>query len=236
MKKSAYLLIAFAFAAAVSCVKEIAVPQEPETCTLTAEFADGDVETRTSISSDNKTRWVLDDKILINGSDATIITGTATSLQDNGRVAIFTMSKPVSGSGLYASYPSNLSYIIDGQKVENFNGSQLAGKTITSYTVSDDVHVVFTTDFNEQTPTDVKVFATTKPVKGATDETITVRGVDGHEIVYVIDGKVKSKEEFMSTQSSNIESMSIIKSKDDPDFKKYAKTNTEAVIMISTKK
>ena len=115
MKKSAYLLIAFAFAAAVSCVKEIAVPQEPETCTLTAEFADGDVETRTSISSDNKTRWVLDDKILIKGSDATIITGTATSLQDNGRVAIFTMSKPVSGSGLYASYPSNLSYLIDGQ-------------------------------------------------------------------------------------------------------------------------
>ena len=114
MNKSAYLLIAFAFAAAVSCVKEIAVPQEPETCTLTAEFADGDVETRTSISSDNKTRWVLDDKILIKGSDATI-TGTATSLQDNGRVAIFTMSKPVSGSGLYASYPSNLSYIIDGQ-------------------------------------------------------------------------------------------------------------------------
>ena len=59
--------------------------------------------------------------------------------------------------------------------------------------------------------------------------------MDGHEIVYVIDGKVKSKEEFMSTPPSNIESMSIIKSKDDPDFKKYAKTNTEAVIMISTK-
>ena len=126
-------------------------------------------------------------------------------------------------------------YIIDGKKVENFNGSQLAGKTITSYTVSDDVHVVFTTEFNEQTPTNVKVFTTTKPEKGTTDETITVRGVDGHEIVYVIDGKVKSKEEFMSTQSSDIESMSIIKLKDDPDFKKYAKTNTEAVIMISTK-
>ena len=126
-------------------------------------------------------------------------------------------------------------YIIDGKKVENFNGSQLAGKTITSYTVNDDVHVVFTTEFNEQTPTNVKVFTTTKPEKGTTDETITVHGVDGHEIVYVIDGKVKSKEEFMSTQSSDIESMSIIKLKDDPDFKKYAKTNTEAVIMISTK-
>ncbi len=114
MKKSAYILIAFAFAAAVSCVKEIAAPQEPETCTLTAEFADGDVETRTSITSDNKTRWTLDDKILIQGSDGTI-TGTATSLQDNGRVAIFTMSNPVSSSGLYASYPSNLVYPKENQ-------------------------------------------------------------------------------------------------------------------------
>ena len=127
-------------------------------------------------------------------------------------------------------------YIIDGKKVENFNGSQLAGKTITSYTVNDDVHVVFTTDFNEQTPTDVKVITTTKPVRGATGDTIRLRGVDGHEIVYVIDGKVTSSEEFMSMSTSNIESISIIKSKDDPDFKKYAKTNTEAVIMISTKK
>lgn len=129
-------------------------------------------------------------------------------------------------------------YIIDGQKVENFNGSQLAGKTITSYTVSDDVHVIFTTDFNEQTPTDVKVYATTKLEKGATGETIKLRGVEGHEIVYVIDGKVTSSEKFMSTSTSNIESVSIIKSKDDPDFEKYANanTNTEAVIMIITKK
>ena len=126
-------------------------------------------------------------------------------------------------------------YIIDGKKVENFNGSQLAGKTITSYTVNDNVHVVFTTDFNEQTPTGVKVISSATFDKGPVDDTIKLRGVDGHEIVYVIDGKVKSKEEFMSTPPSNIESMSIIKLKDDPDFKKYAKTNTEAVIMISTK-
>ena len=30
--------------------------------------------------------------------------------------------------------------------------------------------------------------------------------------------------------------MSVIKFKDDPNFKKYAEANTEAVIMISTKK
>ena len=126
-------------------------------------------------------------------------------------------------------------YVIDGQKVENFNGSQLKGKTITSYTVSDNVHVIFTTDYNEQIPTDVKVITTTKPVRGATGDTIRLRGVDGHEIVYVIDGKVTSPEEFKSMSTSNIESISIIKSKDDPDFQKYAKANSEAVIMMSTK-
>ena len=127
-------------------------------------------------------------------------------------------------------------YIIDGKKVENFNGSQLAGKTITSYTVNDNVHVVFTTDFNEQTPTGVKVISTTTSDKGPADDTIKLRGVEGHEIVYVIDGKVTSSEKFMSTSTSNIESVSIIKSKDDPDFEKYANANTEAVIMIITKK
>lgn len=127
-------------------------------------------------------------------------------------------------------------YIIDGKKVENFNGSQLAGKTITSYTVNDNVHVVFTTDFNEQTPTGVKVISSATFDKRPVDDTIKLRGVEGHEVVYVIDGKVTSSEKFMSTSTSNIESISIIKSKDDPDFVKYANTNTEAVIMISTKK
>ena len=127
-------------------------------------------------------------------------------------------------------------YIIDGQKVENFNGSQLAGKTITSYTVNDNIHAIFTTDFNEQTPTGVKVISSATFDKGPVDDTIKLRGVEGHEIVYVIDGKVTSAEKFMSTSTSNIESVSIIKSKDDPDFKKYANTNTEAVIMIVRKK
>lgn len=127
-------------------------------------------------------------------------------------------------------------YIIDGKKVENFNGSQLAGKTITSYTVNDNIHAIFTTDFNEQTPTGVKVISVTTSDKGPADDTIKLRGVEGHEIIYVIDGKVTSSEKFMSTSTSNIESVSIIKSKDDPNFEKYANANTEAVIMIITKK
>ena len=127
-------------------------------------------------------------------------------------------------------------YIIDGQKVENFNGSQLAGKTISSYTVNDNVHVITTTGSGEQIPTGIKVIATSRQDEGSNDDTVKVRGVNLQEIVYVIDGEVTSPNKFMSMSASNIESMSVIKFKDDPNFKKYAEANTEAVIMISTKK
>lgn len=126
-------------------------------------------------------------------------------------------------------------YIIDGQKIESFDGSQLAGRTITSYTVDGNVHVVFTTDFKEQAPAGVKVISVTKPDNGEADDTIKVHGVNLEGIVYVIDGEVTSPNKFMSMSASNIESMSIIKSKDDLFFKKFANANTEAVIMISTK-
>ena len=127
-------------------------------------------------------------------------------------------------------------YIIDGQKVENFNGSQLAGKTISSYTVNDNVHVITTTGSGEQIPTGIKVTATSRQDEGSNDDTVKVRGVNLQGIVYVIDGEVTSPNKFMSMSASNIESMSVIKFKDDPNFKKYAEANTEAVIMISTKK
>lgn len=127
-------------------------------------------------------------------------------------------------------------YIIDGQKVEIFDGSQLTGKTITSFTVSGNVNVVFTTDYNGQTPNSVKVITSTNPNKDVTVEANGVISVNECTIVYVIDGKVTSSEKFKSMPSSNIESVSIIKFKDDPEFKKYAKANTEAVIMLSTKK
>ena len=127
-------------------------------------------------------------------------------------------------------------YIIDGQKVENFNGSQLAGKTISSYTVNDNVHVITTTGSGVQIPTGIKVTATSRQDDGSNDDTVKVHGVNLQGIVYVIDGEVTSPNKFMSMSASNIESMSVIKFKDDPNFKKYAEANTEAVIMISTKK
>ena len=89
-------------------------------------------------------------------------------------------------------------YIIDGQKVENFNGSQLAGKTISSYTVHDNVHVITTTGSGEQIPTGIKVTATSRQDEGSNDDTVKVRGVNLQGIVYVIDGEVTSPNKFMS--------------------------------------
>ncbi|MBQ0053968.1 MAG: hypothetical protein KBS89_05915 [Bacteroidales bacterium] len=56
------------------------------------------------------------------------------------------------------------------------------------------------------------------------------------ETVYVVDGKVISADEFMTIFPSQIKSMTIVKSKDNPNFKKYAKANTEVVMMITTRK
>lgn len=63
----------------------------------------------------------------------------------------------------------------------------------------------------------------------------TTKTVSQPEIVYVVDGKVMSSDDFLSIFPSTIESMKVIKSKDDPDFKKYSKENTEMVMLITTK-
>lgn len=132
---------------------------------------------------------------------------------------------------------AKVTYIIDGKKIENFDGSQLTGKTITSYTISDNVHVVFTSDYNGQTPVSVKVIGSKQQANGFTvSERSEIISVNGNAIVYVIDGKVTSSENFKSMSTSNIESVRVIKSKDDPDFKKYAKSSTYIVMMITTKK
>ena len=41
-------------------------------------------------------------------------------------------------------------YVIDGKKVENFDGSQLKGKTIVNYTIDSEhnIHAIFTSDYN----------------------------------------------------------------------------------------
>ena len=56
------------------------------------------------------------------------------------------------------------------------------------------------------------------------------------ERVHVVDGKVITADDFMVISPSKIESIKIVKSKDNPDFQKYAKANSEVVMMITTRK
>lgn len=121
-------------------------------------------------------------------------------------------------------------YVIDGQTVESFDGSQLTGKTIVSYTVNNNVHVVFTSDYKG------KASANTRPSNGTVGSAnVDIISVNGNTVVYVIDGKVTSLDTFKSMSTSGIESVRVIKSKDDPDFKKYARPSTNIVMMITTK-
>ena len=53
--------------------------------------------------------------------------------------------------------------------------------------------------------------------------------------VYVIDGKVVGEDELKSTPAGDIASIKVIKSKDDPEFKKYAGDGADAVTIITIK-
>lgn len=143
-------------------------------------------------------------------------------------------------------------HIIDGAYVENFDGSQLAGKTIKSYSVDEEsnVHIIYTSDYkgDEISKIEVKKIIHSKDetgeiivsnVEGAQVKVINVNAkkgaMDDETIVFVVDGKVVSPTVFKSMDVNSIESMEIVKNKSD-EFKKFAKENTSTVMIITTKK
>lgn len=143
-------------------------------------------------------------------------------------------------------YIDDVIYVIDHQVVASslFDGSQLTNKTIANYQVDTEMglHIIFTSDYTN----DKKIYQTKVVTKG---DGVSVVSYDSKgnavastdvvtqpETIYVVDGNVISADEFMGIFPSQIKSMTIIKSKDNPDFKKYSKSNTELVIMIVTKK
>lgn len=141
---------------------------------------------------------------------------------------------------------SDVIYVIDHRVVASslFDGSQLMNKTIANYQVDTEkgLHIIFTSDYTK----DKKIYQTKVVTKGddvsvvsydRKGNTVASTAVITHpETIYVVDGKGISKDEFMTIIPSQIESMTIVKSKDNPDFKKYAKSNTEVVMMITTNK
>lgn len=161
-------------------------------------------------------------------------------------VAVFT------AANLMAQNSKKTIHIIDGTYVENFDGSQLAGKTVRSYSVDEEsnVHIIYTSDYkgDEISKIEVKKIIHSKDetgeilvsnVEGAQVKVINVNAkkgaMDDETIVFVVDGKVVSPTIFKSMDVNSIESMEIVKDKSD-EFKKFAKENTSTVMIITTKK
>ena len=137
-------------------------------------------------------------------------------------------------------------YVIDHKIVASslFDGSQLVNKTIASYQVDSELgfHIIFTSEYTKeknvyQTKVVTKEDGITVVSYDKKGNTVASTNIVTHpETVHVVDGKVITADEFMAISPSKIESMTIVKSKDNPDFQKYAKANTEVVMMITTKK
>ena len=119
-------------------------------------------------------------------------------------------------------------YLIDLAKVENFNGSQLAGKTIRAYSIQREnvggvptrIHLITTKTDGAQTPV-VAIFdndfnnATSVTVGEKSQPSISVRATDpslsADDIVYIVDGKQTGTEEFKKLDPKDIKSIEVMK-------------------------
>ena len=119
-------------------------------------------------------------------------------------------------------------YYINGLQVENFDGSQLIGKTIVTYRME---YITLP----GQTPVRVHVIFTEEPSQ--VQPSIRIRPVEGAQQAdpaYVIDGKQISKKEFENLDPANIKSMTVIKGGSQEDVKQYEGWEN-GVILVETK-
>ncbi|MGN0006732.1 MAG: hypothetical protein ACI35T_01390 [Alistipes sp.] len=143
---------------------------------------------------------------------------------------------------------STTTYIIDGQKVENFDGTQLTGKIITGYTVDSEknTHAISTTLLTSDKEvvwkinTNDKITNTDNPSLAGLSTNIN--DIDGNaqimnasRAVYVIDGKVGSLQDLVNLGPANIRSVTVAKNKDSETYKQYAKNGEGMVIVVTTK-
>ena len=122
-------------------------------------------------------------------------------------------------------------YIIDGTTIEDFDGSQLEGKTIETYKMdlSEDSgvlyknHYITTTGRAADTPTAVL----TKRPSTKTQ----------YDQVYVVDGAVVTKPDFINTNYYDIERVDVIMGyKTENEYIKKYSTDGRDVVMITLKK
>ena len=122
-------------------------------------------------------------------------------------------------------------YIIDSEPVRNFDGTQLLGKTITSYKINKTqmgdspviIHTIGTKDgAGEQTVVVGNGVQKMDEVSGSNDATVVSLGenirirstspsVSTDDIVYIVDGKQTSSDEFKKLDPKNIKSIEVMK-------------------------
>ncbi|MDO4949428.1 MAG: hypothetical protein Q4E55_04585, partial [Bacteroidales bacterium] len=65
------------------------------------------------------------------------------------KTILFLLLAVLSVANMHAQETKKATYIIDGKAVENFDGSQLKGKTIVNYTIEpeNNIHAIFTSEY-----------------------------------------------------------------------------------------
>ena len=153
-------------------------------------------------------------------------------------------------------------YLIDNVRIESFNGSQLAGKTVNSYVIRREnvggtpvrVHFITTNAGNAQTPAVVLMDpdfnnATVVSVGDNDQPAIRVRttnpSVSENVIIYIVDGKQLGSEDFKKLDPKNIKSIEVMKDasavkylqglKDQGKYQGEVKTDA-GVIVVTLKK
>ena len=135
--------------------------------------------------------------------------------------------------------------------VATIGAQQLEGKTIISWTITPEhnLHSIITSDMTSgkdvksvKILTTEKVLQSDEPVTQSDEPVTDIIRADAGEIVYVLDGKIVPYSKIQSISSSKIDSMKVVKDKENPVFQKFAKeyktrANREpkCVIFINTK-
>lgn len=145
-------------------------------------------------------------------------------------------------------------YIIDGKHIGNFDGSQLKGKTIESYSIETkhdiNVHVIATS--GNKPVKDVTVLSSSRVIladsitqpyaeaytKALKVDNTNVQRISGDEAIFVLNDKVAPLSDITKIASSSIISIEVIKDTKNPDYINYAKEakrEPKCVIKIITK-
>lgn len=163
------------------------------------------------------------------------------------RTILFLLFAVLSVANMCAQNSQKVLYVIDGKHIENFDGSQLKGKTIISYVISHpgriyDIHDIRTTEYSKEAVNDsVKTIVTdsfsqpyVEAYAKASGASIKTVQAEAKETLYVVDGKIVPQSEIQKLSPSQIDSIKVIKDKKDHDYIKYAKEagNEPTNIMI----